>query len=304
MPFPKAEELQAFYPSVYTFSRRNSKRSPWHRLFVGLEYRTFYRPMYRTQARRIMTRVANREMVPQGCAVGVTPAEITATAQCSGGQRPRLLDIGCGSGLLLEALGRYQLELDGMDFRPEAVEHVHEHMGVHAICGDVDRLPELFPPESFDVVTAFHLLEHVVDVVALLGQCRTLLKPGGWLVAAVPLVDAFQASYFRGRWMMVTEAPRHVTLPTRRGMVVACERAGFRNISAVPDAIQNCTAVFAMSLVPQSTTANAAGGNGVGGIIWRCLAGAISFLATPWCLIENYVLRRPASGIIFAQRPE
>ena len=136
----------------------------------GLEYHCFFRPIYESQARACSRDIA-----------------------WDGSTGKRLLDVGCGTGLRLLAFRRRGFEVEGMDFHPESVEYLRRRHGVAAVCTDVDGLQGHFAAASFDVITAFHVVEHVPDVLALFRSCWTLLKPGGHFAGAVPLLDCIQA---------------------------------------------------------------------------------------------------------------
>jgi SAM-dependent methyltransferase len=270
----------SYYPPFYSFKLPISGSGPLGRFLGTLEYYSFYHFYYTGQARLVYRGVGNNET----------------------GNR-HLLDIGCGNGLLLLCLRRYGFVVQGQDFQPEAVDYVRNHLDIPAACGEMAHLARLFAPESFHVITAFHVLEHLVDVQAVLESCFSLLKPGGWFVGATPLVDSFQAALFRSRWLAVTEAPRHVTLPSQAGLYKACERGGFTGMRIKPDSLFSCAAVFALSLLPGGTTARVYGVRRLSRFASRLLAGALALVALPWCALENYVLRRPAAGIVFARKP-
>ena len=98
-------------------------------------------------------------------------------------QKPWLLDIGCGTGVFL------QNQQDtchgfGLDFSTEALEFCTARGLSRIIRGDAVSLP--WPDNTFDIVTAFDLIEHVRDDTALVKEIRRVLKPGGSLLATVP----------------------------------------------------------------------------------------------------------------------
>jgi hypothetical protein len=155
------------------------------------------------------------------------------------------------------------------------------------------------------VVTAFYVLEHVIDVQSTLAICRRLLKPGGWLAAAVPLSDSVQSVVFRGRWGQATEAPRHLSLPSRAGVTRALSSAGFEphSIMLVPDTTIGCAQVAGITLFPQSAT-SVTYAPGRRRIPWARIAGAAATMAAlPWALADAVLFRRPAMGIIFGRKP-
>ncbi len=280
-PFPGSEELAAFYPPVYSFRLDLGRGSALRQLLAGLEYRLYFGPQYEAQARRVLRGIGWRD-----------------------GRGRRLLDVGCGRGLRLVTFRRRGFEVQGMDLQPEVVEYLRQELGIPAVCADVQQLSTCFPPGSFDLITAFFVLEHVPSVEAVLTNCFRLLKPGGWFVGAVPFIDSVQAAVFKGRWINATEAPRHLSLPTRAGMDAVCRRAGFDRIRLHPDSTLNCAGQIGISLFPGGTITHFYGGGRLGAFVQRVLAGSATLLSIPFCAIENHVLRRPSLGMVLAHKPD
>lgn len=96
----------------------------------------------------------------------------------------RLLDVGCGGGLICEPMTRLGASVTGIDAAPENVSmaRIHaERMGL-----DIDyrhAAPEALAAagESFDAVICLEVVEHVADVTAFLESCCRLVRPGGAL---------------------------------------------------------------------------------------------------------------------------
>lgn len=107
------------------------------------------------------------------------------------GARPlsglRIADIGCGGGLLCEPLTRLGAALVGIDPAPAniAVARLHAERGGLAIDYRATTAEVLAASgESFDVVMAMEVVEHVADVPAFIATCANLLRPGGILFVA------------------------------------------------------------------------------------------------------------------------
>ncbi|MEN6627207.1 MAG: methyltransferase domain-containing protein [Candidatus Sumerlaeia bacterium] len=100
-----------------------------------------------------------------------------------GGRKPRILDLGCGTGMFLK---RRQAEGDaiGTDIAPEALAFCRGRGLAQLIRADAVSIP--LADASVDIVTAFDLIEHVADDHALIAEVRRVLKPGGFLMATVP----------------------------------------------------------------------------------------------------------------------
>ena len=98
----------------------------------------------------------------------------------------RILDIGCGAGLLCEPFARLGAEVIGVD--PSAtnisVAKLHAERAQLSIDYRCTTVEEIDPLERFDIVLAMEVVEHVVDVGAFLDRCALLLKPGGLMVVS------------------------------------------------------------------------------------------------------------------------
>jgi ubiquinone/menaquinone biosynthesis C-methylase UbiE len=100
-----------------------------------------------------------------------------------GAETPVILDIGCGTGMLLEnmrPLGR----TTGLDFSTVALEYCRSHALEGLGRADVRHLP--VKDNSVDVITAIDLVEHIKDDEGLLKEFYRVLKPGGIAVLSVP----------------------------------------------------------------------------------------------------------------------
>ncbi|MFP4509608.1 MAG: class I SAM-dependent methyltransferase [Spirochaetaceae bacterium] len=114
-------------------------------------------------------------------------------------QRPRsFLDVGCATGALLEHLQAKDWMVEGVEICVPAAEYGRNERGVNIHTGTLDTVR--FPDESFDVVHFSHVIEHVPDPAAFLGEVRRVLKPGGYVVIVTPNTAGFQAKLFRERW--------------------------------------------------------------------------------------------------------
>jgi SAM-dependent methyltransferase len=137
-----------------------------------------------------------------------------------------VLDVGCGRGVMLGRLRERGWRPVGLEASAEASAHARETLALQ-----VRVAPELedsgLHAASFDVVTLYHVLEHVADPFATLAHVRELLRPSGLLVVEVPNLDSLQARLARGRWFHL-DTPRHLHHFGRRQLLEAARAAGFR----------------------------------------------------------------------------
>jgi len=99
----------------------------------------------------------------------------------------RILDIGCGAGVLSEPLARLGAEMTGIDPAAENIAVARAHAADAGIAVDYrsTTAEELAGAgEQFDVVLAMEVVEHVNDVPAFVSTCASLVKPGGLFFAA------------------------------------------------------------------------------------------------------------------------
>lgn len=97
--------------------------------------------------------------------------------------KPRLLDIGCGTGLFLSKVSS-QYQIFGLDFSREALSFSRNRGIPRLVCADSQRIP--YAANSFDIVTAFDLIEHVTGDDQLVAEAWRVLRPGGIMIATVP----------------------------------------------------------------------------------------------------------------------
>lgn len=103
---------------------------------------------------------------------------------CLGGLR--VLDIGCGAGLLCEPLSRLGAQVIGIDPSTSniAAAKLHADKGHLSIDYRCTTVEEVDPRERFDIVLAMEVVEHVTDVGVFLSRCAAMLKPNGLMVVS------------------------------------------------------------------------------------------------------------------------
>lgn len=98
----------------------------------------------------------------------------------------RILDIGCGAGLLCEPFARLGAQVIGVDPSPSniAAARLHADRGHLSIDYRCTTVEEMDVRERFDVVLAMEVVEHVSDVGLFVKRCASMLKPGGLMVVS------------------------------------------------------------------------------------------------------------------------
>jgi 2-polyprenyl-6-hydroxyphenyl methylase/3-demethylubiquinone-9 3-methyltransferase len=101
-------------------------------------------------------------------------------------QGKRVLDIGCGGGILADSMARKGASVLGVDLSTKALKVAQLH-ALEAATANVEyreisaEALAAEQPREFDVVTCMEMLEHVPDPASVVQACATLVKPGGWV---------------------------------------------------------------------------------------------------------------------------
>ena len=113
-------------------------------------------------------------------------AQRVRSVQSAAGAGPggRVLDVGCGRGLLLREFRRHGWEVQGTEWSETAARHARDVLGLPVAIGSLETLG--LPAHHFDAVTVWHVLEHLPDPRVLLAEVDRILKPGGVLFIGVP----------------------------------------------------------------------------------------------------------------------
>lgn len=120
----------------------------------------------------------------------------------------KLLDVGCGTGGFLKQLDGCFFDAHGLEPVKEAVEAAQQ-AGLQVAQGNI--LTDSLAPKSYDVVTLWHVFEHIKDPTVALNRIHAILKPGGVLVMAMPNVNSL-ASRLGGKYWFHLDSPRHLWL--------------------------------------------------------------------------------------------
>lgn len=135
-----------------------------------------------------------------------------------------LLDLGCGSGFLVELAQERGWEAWGVELAPAAAAVARKRAGAQFVLeGRLETVA--LPPDPFDAITMFDYLEHVRDPLGVLRQCRELLRPGGALLLTTPLVGGFSHRVMGRRWTQFKA--EHLQYFSPASLTVALELTGF-----------------------------------------------------------------------------
>jgi SAM-dependent methyltransferase len=147
----------------------------------------------------------------------------------TGLQAGSLLDVGAGTGLFADAMRRAGWKVTGLEPDAAARERARE---MNILLQDIADLHQL-PPESYDAITLWHVLEHVHDVHGYLDRLKTLLKPEGRLLIAVPNFTSADARTYGAFWAAY-DVPRHLWHFSPRSMQLLLKQHGFSTEKMYP----------------------------------------------------------------------
>lgn len=122
---------------------------------------------------------------PQKALHALNPARLGYVAERVSLRDAAVLDVGCGGGLLSEALAKEGARVTAIDLAPDLVKIAKLHGLESGVKVDYREQPvealAAAQPGEFDAITCMEMLEHVPDPAAIIAACATLLKPGGRL---------------------------------------------------------------------------------------------------------------------------
>ena len=134
----------------------------------------------------------------------------------------RLLDVGCATGRFLQHMAAVGWRVRGIELDAVAAATART-VTPHVVVGDPADV--VLPEASFDVITAFHVVEHLPDPGAALTNMLRWLAPGGLLIVEVPNAGGWGGALF-GRFWAGLDFPRHLIHFTPATMRALVDHAG------------------------------------------------------------------------------
>jgi 2-polyprenyl-3-methyl-5-hydroxy-6-metoxy-1,4-benzoquinol methylase len=139
-----------------------------------------------------------------------------------------ILDYGCGTGAFLEQCKKHQMFISGVE--PSAVARVQAQKQTSGeVVGDIAQLST----RSFDVITLWHVLEHVSELHGTITQLKTHLKENGTIFIAVPNLQSHDAKNYREHWAGF-DVPRHLWHFSRKSMTTFVQLHELKVINVLP----------------------------------------------------------------------
>lgn len=179
------------------------------------------------QGRGVIARTASAMFPLRQYRTLVSLLRSISVAGCPTSGIPRVLDVGCGAGTLVFALGLAGWEAFGIDPYAPADRDF-------ATGGTLRRMELQDADGPFDLVMLHHSLEHVHDPLRTLGLSRDLLTENGRILVRMPTPSSRAFEHYGSSWVQL-DAPRHLTLLTREGVQHLATRAGLRIVCTFDD---------------------------------------------------------------------
>jgi len=171
-PRPEKEELQRYYASESYISHTDSKSSLLDKLYHFVRNHTL------RQKLKLINSFNSKEKT--------------------------ILDIGAGTGDFLSICARNGWKIEGVEPSEKAKSTAEEKLG-RSLKYEISEIKQ----EKFDVITMWHVLEHVPNLNETIANLKRILNPDGTLVIAVPNFKSFDAAHY-GKFWAAFDVPRHL----------------------------------------------------------------------------------------------
>ncbi len=142
------------------------------------------------------------------------------------------LDYGCGTGMFAKVCKDNGWNTFGIEPDDDARKFATENNGVTAF-SSLDKAQTYITETKFNVITLWHVLEHVSDMTTTLSFFKEKLNDNGALIIAVPNCNSYDAKYYKEFWAAY-DVPRHLHHFTEKDMVKLISSYGFKHIQSLP----------------------------------------------------------------------
>jgi len=139
--------------------------------------------------------------------------------------KAKILDIGCGNGQFLDSIQSignidiYGTEMPGSSAkRASKIENIKLKIGVLE--------SNNYPDNFFELITMFHVFEHLTEPERYLDIIDEILKKDGYLIVSFPNIDSWQAKFFKGKWLHL-DPPRHLFFYKPKDFIDIMKGRGF-----------------------------------------------------------------------------
>jgi len=146
----------------------------------------------------------------------------------------KLLEVGCGYGFFLEAAKGTPFDVEGIDVSRAAVAYAKKHGGKARV---LSIKSNSYPKNSFEVVVAFQLIEHLRNPATFFRTVYGVIKPGGMVLFTTPNEGGYLRMLLGKQWMGFRHR-EHLYFFSPKTITVLLTRAGFTDIQTCDDEIR------------------------------------------------------------------
>lgn len=196
-PRPKAEDLGKYYESSDYISHSDSRKG----LFASV-----YQQVRKYTLRRKLSMISKFQ------------------------QKGEILDIGCATGQFLHYMKEHGWKATGIEPDEKTRSRAISEYGLEVF---PEKQLDVFRKSSFDVITMWHVLEHVSDLGDRMQQLKNLVKPQGTIIIAVPNCDSYDAKKY-GEFWAGYDLPRHLYHFAKSDVKLLLEKYGFTIVNILP----------------------------------------------------------------------
>ena len=140
----------------------------------------------------------------------------------------KAMDIGCGNGKFMRNMNFLGWRFEGVELNPIAVKACRS-IGLKVFHGDLHAAA--FANNSFDLITARQVIEHIPNPANFMREISRILKKGGHLVIETPNSKALGRQWFGANWF-ANDVPRHLVLYCSTNLHMLARRHGLRLVKA------------------------------------------------------------------------
>jgi 2-polyprenyl-3-methyl-5-hydroxy-6-metoxy-1,4-benzoquinol methylase len=145
-------------------------------------------------------------------------------------KKGKILDIGCATGEFLDYFNKNGWKTKGIEPAPEPRKFAKEKYGLDV--SDENVLSEM-KQETFDVITLWHVLEHVSNLNKRVDQIQSLIKANGIVVIALPNYQSWDAKFYDKYWAAY-DVPRHLYHFSRKTIEILLSNHRLKIIETIP----------------------------------------------------------------------
>jgi len=272
IPLPTEKELKNLYPKSYAFKKEIGSKI--RKIWNNFEWQIFYKPVFAS-----CVKIISKE---------------------TGVYKGLVIDIGCGSGLRLQQFRQKGYEVEGIDFSQEDINYAENVLGLKVWQANIEE--DSLPVDYYNLIVTYWLLEHLKTPIEFVMKAKKSLIKDGWIAFAVPLTDSWLSRLFRSHWSSIREAPRHICIPTSKGMFTLLKNNGFINIKARPVTTLELAIDVALTIWPKGNFVLTQGKRSTLKIIDRIIVAIIACLFFPLTWILKKIGIKQSLTIFLARR--